>query len=89
MFLDPPYTASKKNAGNRLYLHSALDHRELFRLAAAHSGAILMTYDDDPSVRELATENHFQVSPVAMQNRHLARMNEILISKDLSWLDAE
>lgn len=86
MFIDPPYTASKKNAGNRLYLHSALDHPALFEMAGKHAGGVLMTYDDDENVRELSANHGFLVERVPMQNRHLTKMNEILISKDFEWL---
>ncbi len=33
-FIDPPYTAGGKRAGSRLYLHSELDHQELFSIAS-------------------------------------------------------
>ncbi len=45
-FIDPPYTASKKKAGSRLYTHSELDHRQLFETAAAVKGDVLLTYDN-------------------------------------------
>ena len=89
MFIDPPYTASKKNAGNRLYSHNALDHKLLFDLAAKSAGPVLMTYDDDTNVRRMTRQSGLVLERVAMQNTHLAKMNELLISKDLSWLRSQ
>ncbi|MCC6167885.1 MAG: DNA adenine methylase, partial [Caldilineaceae bacterium] len=67
-FIDPPYTASTKRAGSRLYLHSALDHAELFRIAATFAGDFLMTYDDAEELRDLAAQHGFDTELVAMKN---------------------
>src|SRR5574341_251670 len=53
-FIDPPYTASSKKAGTRLYKYHQVDHEELFRLADRIEGDFLMTYDDAEEVRALA-----------------------------------
>ena len=37
-FTDPPYTASTKRAGRRLYRHNTVDHNALFELMAEQSG---------------------------------------------------
>ena len=37
-FIDPPYTASRKRAGTRLYVYNDLNHEELFALAAPRGG---------------------------------------------------
>ncbi|MGB7926392.1 MAG: DNA adenine methylase [Pyrinomonadaceae bacterium] len=84
-FIDPPYTAAGKRAGSRLYTHSELDHKELFRLVSTVSGDFLMTYDDADSVRELARAYGFDVQLVAMKNTHHAKMTELLIGHDLGW----
>jgi DNA adenine methylase len=84
-FLDPPYTASSKRAGSRLYKYHEVDHRELFRLARQIEGGFLMTYDDAEEVRSLALEHRLETRLVAMSNTHHATMNELLIGRNLDW----
>lgn len=84
-FIDPPYTASTKRAGSRLYLHSEIDHEDLFRFASTLAGDFLMTYDDAAEVRALAQRYGFDTELVAMKNTHHAEMTELLIGRDLSW----
>lgn len=86
-FIDPPYTAGGKNAGSRLYTHSIIDHDRLFAVCAELKGNFLMTYDNAQEVSILAKKYDFQTKPVAMKNTHHAEMKELLISRDLSWLD--
>jgi DNA adenine methylase len=86
-FIDPPYSAAGKKAGKRLYVHSDLDHQELFRIVSEVAGDFLMTYDDADGVRSLAKKYGFEVRAVAMKNTHHAVMKELLIGKDLSWCD--
>ena len=85
-FIDPPYTVGGKNAGSRLYLHNSLDHHRLFALATQVQGAFLMCYDNTDEARALADEHGFQTRAIAMKNTHHAKMTELLISRDLSWL---
>lgn len=85
-YLDPPYSAAGKRAGLRLYNHAMLDHEQLFELAARLKGDVLMTYDDTAEVRDLARRHGFSVRSVPMKNTHHAVMQELLISRDLSWL---
>jgi DNA adenine methylase len=85
-FIDPPYTAGSKRAGSRLYTHAELDHQELFHLTSGLHGDFLMTYDDDEGVRSLARQHNFDMQTVAMKNTHHARMTELLIGRNLSWL---
>lgn len=86
-FIDPPYTAGKKGkrAGRRLYTHFDVDHEKMFSLLEGVSGDVLITYDNDEYVRELAERHDFKTLPVAMQNTHLAKMKELLIGKNLNW----
>lgn len=88
-FIDPPYTASTKKAGTRLYKYFKLDHEKLFNEAERVKGDLLMTYDDASEVRALARIYHFETRTVAMNNTHHATMNELLISRNLAWLGAE
>lgn len=89
-FIDPPYTAggaSGKRAGTRLYTHFELDHTRLFSLAGQAAGDVLLTYDDAPDVRQLATEHSLDFKPIAMKNTHHEKMTELLIGKSLGWID--
>lgn len=81
-FIDPPYTV----AARRLYSRWELDHEKLFGIAATLSGDFLMTYDNDERVRALASAHGFETREVAMKNTHHAKMTELLIGRDLSWL---
>lgn len=80
-FVDPPYTAGGKRAGARLYTHSTLDHAKLFEECAGVRGPVMMTYDDAPEVRDLASANGFSVEPVAMRNANHQRMSELAITR--------
>ena len=85
-FIDPPYTASKKKAGSRLYNHFAVDHARLFREAASVRGEVLLTYDNAEEITELAESVGMQTKAIPMKNNHHAEMTELLIGKDLSWV---
>jgi len=84
-FVDPPYTAAGKKAGSRLYTHFAVDHEKLFAAMSAVIGDFLMTYDDADGVRDLARKYGFDMELVAMKNTHHAKMNELLIGRNLDW----
>lgn len=84
-FIDPPYTASGKRAGRRLYTCSELDHGELFRIASTLRGDFLMTYDHTAEMRELAQYYGFDTQLIAMKNTHHAAMSELLIGRNLDW----
>ncbi len=81
-FIDPPYTV----AGRRLYLHSDIDHEELFEATSKIEGRFMMTYDNNEQIRRLARKHHFEVAEVPMKNTHHAIMSELVISNDLAWL---
>lgn len=86
-FIDPPYTAggTGKRAGKRLYSHNEIDHEELFHLAAGCAGPVLMTYDDDVEVRDLARRHDFDMRLVPMKSTHHAEMTELLIGRGFDW----
>jgi DNA adenine methylase len=87
-FIDPPYTASKKKAGSRLYNHFDVDHARLFREAATVRGEVLLTYDNAEEILELAAAVGMQTRAISMKNNHHAEMTELLIGKDLSWVSS-
>lgn len=80
-FIDPPYTASGKHAGSRLYRHHQLDHTALFALAARLRGNWLFTYDESAEVRALAAQFDFEVEPIVMKSGHHARLTELAIQR--------
>lgn len=85
-FVDPPYTAAGKKAGTRLYCHNELDHQALFTLMKSTNGNFLMTYDNAEEIKQMAIKHSFEVAQVAMNNTHHAKMNELVISRNLGWL---
>ena len=81
-FVDPPYTV----AARRLYHNWQIDHQELFQLLSKVKGDVLLTYDNTREIAALAKEFEFETETIAMKNTHHARMTELLVGKDLSWL---
>jgi DNA adenine methylase len=81
-FVDPPYTV----AARRLYSHWQVDQRTLFNLLRRVEGSVLLTYDSTVEISDLAVEFGFETQTVAMKNTHHARMTELLVGKDLTWL---
>jgi DNA adenine methylase len=86
-FIDPPYTAGGKKAGKRLYRHHEVDHQRLFDICRSLKGDFLMTYDNAVEVREMARNAGFQMRLIPMNNTHHATMEELIVGKDLSWMD--
>jgi DNA adenine methylase len=82
-FIDPPYWV----AGPRLYDYSLLDHRHLFDIAQQIRGDFLMTYDDTPEIRQYAAEHGFATRLISMQNKNHVTKEELLIGRNLDWLD--
>jgi len=87
-FIDPPYTAGGKKAGRRLYRHCDLDHEALFYLCEMIRGDFLITYDNAKEVIIMARRHGFQMRLIPMTNTHHTKMEELVIGKDLSWMDA-
>lgn len=81
-YIDPPYTV----AARRLYKVWQMDQAKLFRTMAACKGDFLMSYDNTAEIAALAKEHGFASRAVAMKSTHHAKMTELLISKDLSWM---
>lgn len=85
LYVDPPYT----KAARRLYRNWQVDHRKLFEKMSGVSGAFLMSYDNDEKIQDMAREFDFQCRPVRMKSTHHAEMTELLISRDLGWLNPD
>jgi DNA adenine methylase len=86
-FMDPPYTAGGKKAGKRLYKHYEIDHDRLFAICDSVRGDFLITYDNAEEVKSMARAHGFEMRLIPMTNRHHATMEELVIGKNLSWMD--
>jgi DNA adenine methylase len=47
-----------------------------------------MTYDNAEEVKKMARLRGFQMRLIPMNNTHHATMEELVIGRDLSWMDA-
>jgi len=83
-FVDPPYP----KAGGRLYEHSDVDHREIFRLASSAAGTVLMTYDDSDEVEEMVHEFNMEAHELIVSTTHHWEKKELLIGNDLRWVES-
>ena len=81
-YIDPPYT----QAARRLYKVWQIDHARLFKAMSACKGDFLMSYDNTVEIAQLAKQYGFETRAIAMKNTHHAKMTELLIGRDLSWL---
>ena len=88
-FVDPPYTASSKKAGSRLYRHHKIDHAGLFELMSKCQGAFMMTYDDADEVRTLCSIHKLKSVKVPMKGTHHIKYYELLICDDIAWERAQ
>ncbi len=46
-----------------------------------------LRYDNTQEIAKLAEDHGFQSRAIAMKNTHHAKMTELLIGRDLSWID--
>lgn len=83
-YIDPPYTVAAK----RLYVAWEIDHQKLFAKLDRCRGDFLMSYDNTVEIKEIAEKFGFQTKPVAMKTTHHAKMTELLIGRNLDWLEA-
>ena len=81
MFIDPPYTAGGKNAGDRLYRYSEINHKLLFSVLGRTETDFLMTYDNSEKVLDLVSNHGFQAAQVAMKNTHHQPRRELVITR--------
>lgn len=86
-FIDPPYTAGGKKAGKRLYKYCEIDHEELFRICESLKGDFVITYDSAEEVKQMARKHGFEMKLISMTTTHHAAMKELVIGRDLSWMD--
>ena len=62
-------------------------HARLFAALSKCKGDFLMSYDNTVEVVQLAKRHGFECKPIAMKSTHHAKMTELLIGKDLSWVN--
>ena len=86
-FIDPPYTAGGKKAGKRLYKYCEIDHEELFRICESLKGDFVITYDNAEEVKQMMRTQGFEMKLISMITTHHAAMKELVISRNLSWMD--
>jgi DNA adenine methylase len=82
-YVDPPYTVSAR----RLYTCWQVNHDALFAQMQRVRGDFLMSYDNTQEVRAMAKRFGFVSRAIAMKNTHHEKMTELLIGRDLRWLD--
>jgi DNA adenine methylase len=82
-FIDPPYTI----AGRRLYKYYQTDHEGLFAAVDKVAGDFVMTYDDAEEIEMLAECYGFCVKRVIMKTTHHCTKYELVIGRDLAWVD--
>lgn len=80
-FVDPPYTASLKKAGRRLYQYYDINHGSLFSLLSKTSNPFMLTYDFDQNVIEMAEQYKFDFTKVPMKGTHHSVRYELLITR--------
>lgn len=74
-FIDPPY----HRAGRRLYTCHRIDHEALFARVARLRGPFLLTYDDAPEIRGLASRHSLATRLVPMKTTHHRQKYELVI----------
>ena len=85
-FVDPPYTAGGKRAGQRLYAHAKLDHARLFEMLAESRINFLMTYDCSDEILSLIRKHGFHVVQVTMKNTRHELIPELLITSQPAFI---
>ena len=87
LFVDPPYSAGGKRAGQRLYAHNQLDHARLFALLAGANADFLTTYDKSDEIQALVCTHDFHAVQVEMKNTHHAKVPELVITRTGAFLE--
>lgn len=82
-FIDPPYTV----AGRRLYKYYQMDHELLFKTLSKVKGDFVITYDVAEEIEQLADRFGFSVKKVIMKTTHHYVKYELVIGRNLDWLE--
>lgn len=80
---------TRSSGGNTLAESNEVDHTSLFSSCKQLRGDFLLTYDNADEVRALALEHGFEARPIPMKNTHHAEMTELLIGRNLRWMEED
>jgi DNA adenine methylase len=86
-FVDPPYTASKKSAGRRLYTHCIVDHERLLDALSRVKGHYMITYDESKEIADMCERYGLKYRRIKMSGTHHIVRYEYVICDDFSWFD--
>jgi DNA adenine methylase len=80
-FVDPPYVAKKRGAGLRLYTYHDVDCEELFKIAQAFSGPMIITYHRSEIVQREADAVGIECRTVNMHTAHAVSKRQLILYK--------
>ena len=80
IFVDPPYTAGPKRAGERLYTHHDVNHVRLFQLLADFKVDFLLTYSMTSEIVDLIEQHRFSAVQVKALNVHHTTQRELVVT---------
>jgi DNA adenine methylase len=80
-FIDPPYFANGRGAGQRLYTHHDVKAEEVFKAAKKFVGPAMITYHRSVGIRKLAQQAGMKCSEIRVQTAHAKERRELLILK--------
>jgi hypothetical protein len=78
---------TRSSGGNTPAESNEVDHAHPFSVWEQLRGDFLLTYDNADEVRALALRHGFEARLIAMKNTHHAEMTELLIGRDLRWME--
>ena len=64
-----------------------MNRESLFSACEAVKGGFLTTYEQSDEVKRMARKHCFQMRIIPMKNTDHATMGELVIGKDLTWMD--
>jgi DNA adenine methylase len=82
LYADPPYVAM----GRKFYDHWQVDPAHVFDLAARFGTRFLVSYDDDPAVRNLCRAHRWHARKITLRNCRSGQSPELLIGAKPSRL---
>lgn len=80
-FVDPPYAANGKGPGLRLYRHSQVDPKRLFRMLSKSKSPCFVTYHESAAIRRLGAKYGFDVRTISMHAASHRTRRELILSK--------
>lgn len=80
-FVDPPYVVKKRGAGLRLYSYCDVDCGDLFKIAKAFSGPMIITYHRSEIVQREAKAAGIKCCTVNMHTAHDVAKRQLILYK--------